>query len=483
MTQEEILNDIAAERAVLAGLCQYGIEVYAELEFLSSEHFYDTSNQILFQCIKACFDADLNIELSSIWSKSIELGFDEMINNDTEISYIRSLFNFPIHKNNVFIYAAKLAKIKLIKDAKFTLGKSLVEIDVLNGNEEISDILSAIENPIQSLISSVYNTSHNKPIKIGENIEEYIQTLIDNPSSIAGVSSGFPMFDQALGGGLRRKCFDVVGARTGVGKSMFADAVALHNASKGIPVLMLDTEMDSEDHQNRLLANLSSVPSQIIATGSFRDDPKQEQAVKLAGKKIKNIPYSYINVSGRKFDYILAIMKQWIYQEVGFNTDGTMKDCLIIYDYLKMMDDSDIQKSMQEYQILGFQATQLHNFCVKYDVPCLTFIQLNRDGVSKETTEVAAGSDRIMWLCTSFSILKEKSAEEQADDRQKLKYAFNRKLIPVKTRHGGGLSNGDYVNIKMQGEFGRMIPGPTRNQLHAGTQTIEQTEVPDITNM
>ena len=77
----------------------------------------------------------------------------------------------------------------------------------------------------------------------------------------------------AIGGGLRRKCVDLVAARPKVGKSMFGDAVAMHVASNlNIPVLVLDTEMSKEDHYNRILANLSGVEINKIATGKFSEN-------------------------------------------------------------------------------------------------------------------------------------------------------------------------------------------------------------------
>ena len=96
--------------------------------------------------------------------------------------------------------------------------------------------------------------------------------------------------------------------------------------------------------------------------------------------------------------------------------DGTAKDCVIVYDYLKLMDSQGISQDLKEYQVLGFMMTSLHNFAVRYKVPILGFIQLNRDGITKETTDTASGSDRIIWLCSNFSIFKRKSDEEIADD-------------------------------------------------------------------
>ena len=126
---------------------------------------------------------------------------------------------------------------------------------------------------------------------------------------------------------------------------------------------------------------------------------------------------------------------------------------------------------MQEYQVLGFQITQLHNFMVKYDVPCLSFVQLNRDGITKESTDVVSGSDRLIWLCTSFSIFKMKSEEEIAEDKIE---NGNRKLVPVVARHGCGLDDGDYISMNMFGSIGKLAEGRTRNELHNSARAREE---------
>jgi len=163
-------------------------------------------------------------------------------------------------------------------------------------------------------------------------------------------------------------------------------------------------------------------------------------------------------------------MRKWIYQHVGFDENGKTNDCLIVYDYLKLMGSESITNAMQEYQVLGFQITKLHNFCVKYDVPCLSFVQLNRDGITKESTDVVSGSDRLIWLCTSFSIFKLKSDEEIAEDGIG---NGNRKLVPVVARHGSGLDDGDYISIKMFGSLGKIEEGITRNEIHTRSQNSD----------
>ena len=132
------------------------------------------------------------------------------------------------------------------------------------------------------------------------------------------------------------------------------------------------------------------------------------------------------------------------------------------------MDSTGMSQDLKEYQVLGFMMTSLHNFAVKYRLPVVAFIQLNRDGITKESTDSASGSDRIIWLCSNFSIFKRKSDEEIAEDGGN---SGNRKLIPVISRHGGGLDDNDYINCNMKGWCAKITEGSTKLELMNKTNT------------
>ena len=451
------LQDLASERAVLAALCQYGLDCLLEADFIDAEYFSDDINRILFNCMYPVVTSGGKVELAAILSKADELGFIKLINKQEEIGYIRSLFNFPISKDNILYYAAKLAKLKVARDIKHTLRVCSQQIEDLSGEEDIQD--------------KVYNTEENKPVIIGTDIEDYIQHKIDNPNPCVGIATPFHQYNKAIGGGLRRKTISLIGARTKVGKSVFADEVAMYVTGNNIPVLMIDTEMSKEDHYARMLANMSEVSLGDIETGSFAEDHFKSEKIVNSGKQIKSRPYYYVSVAGQKFENILAIIRKWIFQHVGFDENGRTNDCLVVYDYFKLMNSANINGNMQEFQALGFLISDLHNLCVKYDFPILSFVQLNRDGISKESTDVISGSDRLVWLCTNFTLFKTKSEEEQADDiTAGNSFAFNRKLVPIVARHGGCLEEGDYINVYMQGQYAKLKEGPTRNNLQTSNK-------------
>jgi replicative DNA helicase len=474
------LADVGSERAVLAGLFQHGIDAYVELsDIIDHTTFTHANNQILYKCVARVIESNSKVDIPSILSAASQLKVADIVNSKQELAYIKSLFDFPVEKENVLNFAVQIKKFDLARRIKGLVSRISKDIDKVEGTESVDDILSLIENPVMDFLRE--DDGGEKPDRIGKEAQDYVNFLKENQCDIVGIPTGFPRFDAAIGGGLRKKCVDLVSARPKVGKSVFADNVALNAASEGVPVLMLDTEMSKEDHLNRILANLSGVPINDIATGQFASDEEKLEKVEDAVRKIESIPYSYSSVAGRPFEQVLNIIKRWIIQEVGSDEFGNTKDCVVVYDYLKLTSSSSITNNIQEYQALGFQITALHNLCVKYDFPCLSFVQLNRDGITKESTATVSGSDRLIWLCTSFSIFKSKSPEELAEDGPG---AGNRKLVPIVARHGAGLNDGDYINMNMLGEYAQLEELKTRNEMRnqpvGDTGLIEDKDLRDL---
>lgn len=462
----KILTDIAAERGVLAGMCSHGSDAYFDIADIVSERtFTDDANAIIFKCLKHIIEGDdkAKIDIPSIYSaaNALELGY--LFKKNEEVKHLQAIMSMPVQLPNVRKFAGIIRKLEIARLLNDQLEGAQNKILEVKGSESISHILGLAENTIFDFTSLLNNTQDEEPTLLVDGITEFVKDLMDNPVEQIGISSGYPVYDKAIGGGFRRASVSMIGARTKAGKSVLAINVGTHvSRVLKIPVLYLDTEMIKPEQQIRLIARLTETPIDDIETGQCGNDPvTRKRVLDTMGKLEKDkLPFSYKNVSGKPFEEILSIMRRWVMKTVGLNDDGTAKDCLIIYDYMKLMSADGISADLKEYQLLGFMMTALHNFAVRYSLPVLSFIQLNRDGITKEGTDAAAGSDRIMWLCSNFSIYKFKSDEEIKDSPNGLADG-NRKLVPVIARHGAGLENHDYINMVMTGKYAKIVEGKT----------------------
>lgn len=477
-----ILCDTAAERAVLAGICKYGNDAYLDIADLIQETTFTVdSNAIIFKCVKSIYEQEnkQSIDLASIYSVAQDIGVSHILNKKEETQHLRAILDFPVAIDNVPKFAAKIRKLQIARLLHEQLSHAQTKLLDVNGNENVSQIIAIAEDTILDF-SSLLQDTDNSPINISQDINNYLDYLVENKVEQVGVSTGFPVYDQAIGGGLRKSTVNVIAARPKTGKSLLVDNMGLHIVKhSNIPVLNLDTEMTREDHLHRLLALMTETEINAIETGKFADSEHKDIKIRSAAAELSEHKMYYKSIAGKPFEEQIAIMRRWLVKEVGLNSDGTAKDCVIFYDYLKLMDSAGISHDLKEYQLLGFMMTGLHNFATRYKIPIVAFMQLNRDGITKESTDTASGSDRIIWLCSNFTIFKRKSDEEMAEDGPT---NGNRKLVPLISRHGAGLDDNDYINCHMKGWCAKITEGQTKLELAVSNNNKQKFEITDDNN-
>lgn len=462
-------SDVAAERAVLAGICRFSADAYFDVaDLLKPQTFTVEENAAIYKCIAHTLEKtpDAVIDIPTLHVSANELGLGYFFDKKDNAKFVQALFNLPIDISNIRRFAGKISKLSVAKLMHSQLALAQDKMIEITGDETLTHILGIAEDAIFNFSSLMSNES-DEPKLLGTGLVDYVTKLGLNPVTQLGIPTGFKWYDTAIGGGLRDGTVNVIAARPKTGKTLLSDNMGFYIANdQKIPVLNLDTEMRLEDHVHRTLAMMTECYIHDVETGQYYAKPDNQKKIIEAARKLEEekTPYYHVSIAGKPFEDQVAIMRRWLVKKVGLNDDGTAKPCVIIYDYLKLMDTQGMSQDLKEYQLLGFMMTSLHNFAMRYQVPILAFMQLNRDGITKETTDTASGSDRILWLCSNFTIFKAKSDDEIAEDG---KAAGNRKLVPLAARHGAGLDNNDYINCHLKGWCAKIEEGKTKSELDA----------------
>ena len=172
--------------------------------------------------------------------------------------------------------------------------------------------------------------------------------------------------------GWRPGALYVVGARPGIGKSLFLQAAALSLSNHG-QVLFEALEMEHEEITIRLLAQVSEVSQGLM--GGIREDGKsplgdaQRARIDQARQRIQDLPLTFAR-GGSTVERIREHARQ-------LRARGPLAG--IVVDYLQLMrTDRRIDNRVQEISMI---TRQLKMLAGEFDCPVLLASQLNRASV------------------------------------------------------------------------------------------------------
>ncbi len=332
--------------------------------------------------------------------------------------------------------------------------------------DDFSDPVSLVEHLESETLGftgSLFDDSADV-VHIGERHKDWISELAlkaKEDDIDLGFSSGFERYDNAIGAGFEKGCVNVIAARPKRGKSFVALKIGMFVSSLDIPVLYLDTELSEDIQMTRMTAMESLVPFSTIKSGEFVFDDAAANSIKNCMKDIRERSLYYLPIAGWTIEKQVSAIRRWFSKVVGKDENGKPKNALVILDYLKLMNSTD-KKNDKEWEALGYRMTLLKNLMAQQGGSMLAFAQQNRDGTERGDATTISGSDRIIWLCDSFSIWSLKSEEEinaqiqnirEQDGNEDAQSSFtNMKLSVVESRHGPGTGEGRYIGFYFDGK-------------------------------
>ena len=426
-----IINNPNSERSLLS-LCLNNADLLVEVESneVYSQHFTIPAHRHIFTAMMYLYSKGTKPSPLSIMEVITDKKAKEEIENFGGLSYIEDMSLMEIDKSNLKIFCAKIKQTYARKEL-YDVCETAKNFMLSDESEKLnpSELVGQIENKLTEIANSAINET--SVYKMGTDLQQRLEERAKQPTLVAGLQVGWTVFDRLTNGGQAGDLI-IVCARAKMGKSViltnWAKTFAIEDE---LPVLYIDTEMTSEEQEDRLVSMITQIPVQEIVTGLFAVDTEngtaQEkiQKIKDAVQQIKNAPYYHVYMPNFSAEKVTALAKQY---KAKFNIQA------LFMDYIKIpASQGNSLQQIKEYQALGFFTSTLKDIAGTLKIPVYSAVQENRNdekGTEKGAGNVA-GSYRILQLATKLMFLYAKTEEQIERDstllgNRQLKIAYQR---------------------------------------------------------
>lgn len=426
-----IINNPTSERSLLS-LCLNNADLLVEVEGAEvfSQHFTIPAHRHIFTAMMYLYSKGITPTPISIIEVITDKKAKEEIEEFGGLSYIEDMTLMDIDKSNLKIFCKKIKQTYARKEI-YDICENTKNFMLSDESKTLnpSELVGIVESKITEIACNTVN--ENGVHKMGNGLKERLEERAKRPTLVAGLEVGWEIYDRVTNGGQVGDLI-IVCARAKMGKSVVLTTWAKKfSIEDELPVLYIDTEMTSEEQEDRLVSMITKIPVHEIVTGLFAIDTEEGTAkekiakIKDAIDLINKSPYYHVYMPNFSSEKVVSLAKQY---KSKYNIQA------LFFDYIKVpASGSSTLNSMKEYQALGFFTSTLKDLAGILKIPVYSAVQENRNdekGTEKGAGNVA-GSDRILQLATKLMFLYAKTDEQIARDsvllgNRQLKIAYQR---------------------------------------------------------
>lgn len=432
-----ILYSVQVERNVLSGLIKFP-DHYHEIESkINDDFFFNNAHRKIFQVIKNVISSGQEINGTILAQKILDYKID--LGEDIDpFTYIESITFSQINFQGLLQSIKEIEERKIRRDMYQTISKMADEL--VNPEVDLNSAITNCEKEFGRKISSF--DILNDPNDLFDGIIEEIEKRAKNPIDDIGYLTPYSKFNEIYGGIRGGNIYAFV-ARAKAGKTTFLNDMAFRmtKINDGLKVLILDTEMQTNEIKFRIASSVLDIPTWYLETGNYLRS-KEYKAKFLENKDIleeykQNVFHSH--VAGKPIERIASIIRRWYAKQkaAGFNK------CMIVYDYIKLTGEK-VANNWSEYQAIGGKIDMIKQLSVELNIPILTACQANRSG--SDDHNVVALSDRLSWFATAVFHFRRKNENELKKFGDKW---GTHSLIEIVARFQGKNATGHNQKIKI----------------------------------
>lgn len=222
----------------------------------------------------------------------------------------------------------------------------------------------------------------------------------------------------------------IFGAEQKMGKSMLLLNCAADLLRRGLKVLYLDSELNSELFTCRMLSHLTQIPFKIIRQGRYNDEERQR--IVAAKEWLKTCGFVHLYMPSFDEQSIYTAIKK-VYHRFGID--------VLVFDYFK---GSDAKDAFESYQNLGGLVDTIKNRVAgEMHIAAIGAAQATSSGKLADSAKIARNASTIIMI-------QDKSPEEIEADGDE---CGNKKFFVRFNRNGAQMSDGEYIDMEFNGDI------------------------------
>lgn len=354
------------QEGVIRSILARPSEIRNIVNFVKEDDFEDVNFQLVYNAMIDLFTDGKNISLAEIALKISEKG-----------GAINSGWLFNLENNMIqWVEAAppstwaKLLKKESAKQKAINVLKEGIEsINNISTNPlvEMDKISTALTKVSVSSASSEKFDIRNAI----DNFKKDTVAIQQTEGSVAAISSAYPSIDTFTQGWAPTHLI-TIGARTGIGKSVFAINNAIAALQQGKAVLFFSLEMTEREVISRMVSSLSMVPIHKIEKAE-QLTPEEDELVNDALEFIANSKLTIDTEPHVTIDYLKRTSIREAQSEQGLD--------FIIIDYLQLIENNG-KKNRQE--AVSEVSRSVKILAKTLNVPVMVLVQVNRERREEE---------------------------------------------------------------------------------------------------
>lgn len=248
-------------------------------------------------------------------------------------------------------------------------GLEILKAGISEMNEKNVNPLEMMDSISTKLTDVSIEATSGERFNIRDAIEEFkeeTEQIMRSGGKIASINSAYPSIDYYTQGWAPTHLI-TVGARTGIGKSVFAINNAVSAMSQGKTVLFFSLEMTKREVISRMVAQLAMIPIQKIEKAA----PLTDDEIKRQSEALEFIANSNLIIDTNPavtIEYLKRTSIKQSQSEEGLD--------FIIIDYLQLI-QNDRKKNRQE--AVAEVSRSVKVLAKELNVPVMVLVQLNRE--------------------------------------------------------------------------------------------------------